>query len=373
MKFTVSSKVLFDGLNKISGIVGTNNIISILDNFLFQLDNNILKVMSSDVENTMLVEIEVSSNDKGAIAVPAKKLLENLKYIPEQPLLVSINEDSRVLEFNTTNGNYKLAGFDANEFPKMPEIVDAKTVKMPSAVFEKAIQSTLFAIGNDDQRKAMTGMYCQFDQDGATFVSTDAQKLVRYKRRDVVSTDTFNFILPKKVLNQLKSNISGAQDELELIFNKNNCAFKIDKLYIICRLIDAVFPEYNNVIPTDNQNIMTVNREEVLNSLKRLAPFTNQSTHQINFKIEGSNLTTSASDIDFNSEGIEQNTIVYKGEDMAIGFNSKYLSEILQTIQNDEVLFEMSTPSRAALIFPTVEEENESMLMLIMPLMVNVI
>jgi DNA polymerase-3 subunit beta len=372
MKFTVSSKTLYDGLSKISGLIGTNNIISILDNSLLRLEKGKLTAISSDIENSMKIEIEVDSDYEGSMAIPAKKMLETLKFMPEQPLLINMNVDEKSVEFNSSNGKYKLAGFDANEFPKIPEIADTNSVMVSADALLKAINTTSFAIGNDEQRKAMTGLFCQFDQDSATFVATDAQKLVRYTRRDVKTNNTFSFILPKKVLGQLKSLLSSVSGDVELTFNKTNCAFKFGNLYIICRLIDANFPEYNNVIPPDNPNKMTVGREGLLNTLRRLAPLTNQTTHQVSFKIEGSKLIASALDLDFASGGNEEQPISYIGDDMTIGFSSKYLGEILQTIHTEDITFEMSTPSRAGLIFPVNEEENESTLMLLMPILVSV-
>lgn len=370
MKFTVSSQLLRDNLSKIYGVVGSNNVITILDNFLFSIDGGILTVIASDVENSMKVEIPVQSDEKGAMAVPAKKLMDTIKFIPEQPLLMNINPTDNVLDIQSNNGNYKLTGFNAKEFPELTKIDNENSVSISSDVLSNAIAQASFAIGNDESRKAMTGLYCQFDKDGATFVATDAQKLVRFKRRDISADSTFNFILPKKVLNQLKSSLPNENQSVEIAFNKKNCSFKFDNIYFICRLIESQYPDYNAVIPTNNPNVLVVSREELLSSLRRLTPYTSQTTHQVVFQIAGSQLTVSATDIDYASEGKENLTVNYNGEDFTIGFNSKYLSEILSTIDSEEVMIEMSTPSRACLILPNETDDKQSILMLIMPITV---
>ena len=287
------------------------------------------------------------------------------------PLLMTINDENSVLDIQTNNGNYKLTGFSAKEFPELTQIDDANTVTLESKVLNYAIGQASFAIGNDESRKAMTGLFCQFDKDGATFVATDAQKLVRYKKRDIEASDTFSFILPKKVLNQLKTSLPDGEQSVELSFNKNHCSFKFDNIYLICRLIESQYPDYNAVIPTNNPNIMVISRDELLSSLRRLSPYTSQTTHQVVFQVKGSELTVTATDIDYASEGKENLTVNYNGEDITIGFNSKYLSEILSTVDSEEVMIEMSTPARACLILPNETDEKESILMLIMPIMVN--
>lgn len=371
MKFTVSSQLLRDNLSKIYGVVGSNNVITILDNFLFKLEKDNLTVISSDVENSMKVEIPVQSSETGSLAVPAKKLMDTIKFIADQPLLMSINDTDNVLDIQTNNGNYKLTGFSAKEFPELSQIKDAQSVSLESSILNHAIGQASFAIGNDESRKAMTGLYCQFDKDGATFVATDAQKLVRFKRRDVSADGTFNFILPKKVLSQLKTSLPSEKSTVDISFNKNHCSFKFGNIYLICRLIESQYPDYNAVIPTNNPNVLIINREELLSSLRRLTPYTSQTTHQVVFQIIGSQLTVSATDIDYASEGKENLMVNYNGEDFTIGFNSKYLSEILSTIHSEEVMVEMSTPARACLILPNETNDKESILMLIMPIMVN--
>lgn len=370
MKFTVSSKILYDNLSKIIGIVGSNNVITILDNLLFTVSQNKLTVLASDVENTMQVELDVISNESGAIAIPAKKLMDSLKFIPEQPLTITVNDSDHTMEFASDKGTYKLAGFNAKDFPELNAINSDNSISIQAEILSHAIQNTVFSIGNDESRKAMTGLYCQFDKDGTTFVSTDAQKLVRFKRRDVTAKGTHSFILPKKVLNQLKSSLAD-QGTVELNFDKNHCSFKFGNLYLISRLIDSQFPEYNAVIPDNNPNILIINRNELKSCINRLAPFTSQSTNLVVFHIVGSQLTVTANDIDYSNEGREEMTVNYNGEDITIGFNSKYLNEILSTLQSDEVMVEMSTPGRACLLLPNDTNENESILMLIMPLMVT--
>jgi DNA polymerase-3 subunit beta len=370
MKFTVSSKVLYDNLSKIIGIVGSNNVITILDNLLFTIQDNKLEVLASDIENTMKVTMDVQANESGSIAVPAKKLMETIKHLPEQPLVFTIS-DQNIISFTHESGEGTLNGFDGNEFPELTALSSDNSVVLDAGVLHNAIQTSMFCIGNDENRKAMTGLFCQFDKDGTTFVATDAQKLTRYRRRDVTSANTYTFILPKKVLSQLKSALPEAGNEVELIFDKNHCSFKFQNVYLITRLIDSVYPDYNTVIPTNNPNVLIVNRNELRTRVNRLMPLSNQSTNLIVFHIVGSQLTITANDLDYANGGKEDMTVNYNGEDMTIGYNGRYLSEILSTMHSEEVMIEMSTPGRACLLFPNDTDEKESILMLVMPLMVT--
>lgn len=373
MKFIVSTQVLLKNLQQISGVIGSNNVLPILEDFLFDIHQNSIKITASDIETSMSTQVAVQSEESGKIAIPAKLLLETLKTLPEQPLTFSISEeDGYSIEITTGNGKYKLTGENAADFPKIPQAAETSEIVIPSRVLLRALHHTMFAVSNDEMRPAMTGVYIQLDQHGTTFVATDAQKLVRYKRKDITSTSSANFIVPKKAIGLLKSALPDDETPVTIAYNNSNAYFKFNEVNLICRLIDAKYPDYNAVIPMDNPNLLTINRTEFQNSLKRTSIFSNKTTYQVVLSMAGSELKVSAKDIDFSNEAQENLLCNYNGSDLTIGFNSKYLIEMLGVLGSEEINGEFSTPSRAGVLIPNEMETNEDILMLIMPIMLNV-
>lgn len=374
MKFIVSSTLLLKQLQAISGVISTSNTLPILDNFLFELDKDSLTVYASDLETTMTTKVAVSKAEKGgSIAIPAKILLDTLKTFSDIPVTFSIDVKSTFsVEISAGEGKYKLSGHNADEFPKTPTLESSSSLQVPSFVLATAINKTLFATGNDELRPVMSGVYCELAGDSLTFVATDAHKLVRYKRNDVKSEDTATFILPKKPLNQLKNLLSHEETNVKIEYNNTNAFFEFGNYNLICRLIDGKYPNYEAVIPTQNPNKLTIERTPFLNAIKRVSIFSNQSTHQVRFRINGKELTLTAEDLDFANEAKERMNCQYDGEDMEIGFNSKFVVEMLNNIDSDEVCLEMSAPNRAGLLLPvSSDKKTEDLLMLVMPVMLN--
>ncbi|MBK7958833.1 MAG: DNA polymerase III subunit beta [Bacteroidetes bacterium] len=372
MKFIVSTQSLLKSLQQISGVIGTNNVLPILEDFLFDIEKGTLKIVASDLETSMSTSIAVESNENGRIAIPAKLLLETLKTLPEQPLTFTIHaEDGLSVEITSSNGKYKLSGENADDFPKLPQEAETSEIKIPAKVLSRAINQTIFAVSNDEMRPAMTGVYMQLDPDGTTFVATDAQKLVRYKRRDIKSENSANFILPRKALGLLKGSLPDDESIVTISFNNSNAYFKFGSVNLICRLIEGRYPDYNAVIPMDNPNLLVINRTDLQNSLKRTSIFSNKTTYQVVLTMAGSELKVSAKDIDFSNEAQENLFCNYNGDDLTIGFNSKYLIEMLGVLNTEDIKGEFSISSRAGVITPTEMDENEDLLMLIMPIMLN--
>ncbi|MBC8173938.1 MAG: DNA polymerase III subunit beta, partial [Chitinophagales bacterium] len=239
------------------------------------------------------------------------------------------------------------------------------------STLQKAINKTLFAVSNDELRPQMTGVYFQLNPDGITFVATDAHKLVRYKRTDMQVETSTSFIVPKKALNLLKSILPGEETQVTINYNSSNAFFSYNNVHLICRLIDAKYPDYNAVIPTDNPNNLTMNRADILNTLRRVMIFSNKTTHQVILKINGNQLNVQAQDLDFSNEANEQLDCQYDGADMEIGFNARFLAEMLNAMDNEEIKIELSTPTRAGILLPTEPEEGEDLLMLVMPVMLS--
>jgi DNA polymerase III subunit beta len=371
MNFIISSTTLLKHLQSISGVLSTSNSLPILDNFLFEINDGQLTVSASDLETTMRTTLNVEANEAGKIAIPAKLLLDVLKNLPDQPLTFSVDGKTFAIEIAYDNGKSRMVGFNGDDFPRTPGIENSSSIKISGEIISKAINKTLFATGNDDLRPVMSGVFCQFTPQDLIFVATDAHKLVRYRRTDAESAGSGSFILPKKPLNLLKNNLSGGEEVL-VEYNESNAIFTFNDIVLICRLIDGKYPNYEAVIPKENPNVLTIDRQQFLSSIRRVSIFANKTTHQIKLKLAGSELALSAEDIDFANEANERLTCNYDGDDMEIGFNSRFIMEMLNNIDTPEVRLEMSEPNRAGLLMPAVKDnENEDVLMLVMPVMLN--
>ncbi len=371
MNFITSSTSLLRHLQSISGALSTSNNLPILDNFLFEITEGKLTVSASDLENTMKTELDVEANDSGRIAIPAKLLMDVLKSLPDQPLTFLADLKNFGIEIAYDNGKSKMVGFNADDFPRTPDIEKKKSMKISGEIVANGINNTLFATGNDDLRPVMSGVFCQFTPEDLIFVATDAHKLVRYRRTDSQAEAGSSFVLPKKALNLLKSNLTG-EEEVLLEYNDRNAKFIFNDIELVCRLIDGKYPNYEAVIPKENPNVLIIDRSQFLNSIKRVSIFANKTTHQIKLKLAGAELSLFAEDLDFANEASERLTCNYNGEDMEIGFNSRFLMEMLNNLESPEVKLEMSEPSRAGILTPHENKnEAEEILMLVMPVMLN--
>jgi DNA polymerase-3 subunit beta len=371
MNFVVSSSALLKHLQSISGVLSTSNALPILDNFLVEVGDNQLTISASDLETTMRTTMEAETKEPGKIAIPAKLLLDVLKALPDQPCTFLVNTSNYSIEISYDNGKSKMTGFNGDDYPKTPTLENSNQLKVSGEIISKAINKTLFATGNDELRPVMSGVYCQFSPQDIIFVATDAHKLVRYRRTDSQATGSSAFILPKKPLNLIKSNLTGSEEVL-LAYNESNAVFTFNDLVMVCRLIDGKYPNYEAVIPKENPNVLTIDRAQFLSSIRRVSIFANKTTHQIKLKLAGSELSLSAEDIDFANEANERLTCHYDGDDMEIGFNSRFLIEMLNNLEGSEVKLAMSEPSRAGLLMPANNDnQNEDILMLVMPVMLN--
>lgn len=370
MKFIVSSSSLLKQLQHIAGVINANTVLPILEDFLFEIEKNKLTVVATDLETVMRVQLDIDAKDSGKVCIPAKILLDSLKNIPDQPLAFNIDKNFAV-EITSDNGKYKVMGENPDNFPKEPAADDTTSFTLTSSALITAINKTLFATSNDDLRPAMTGVFFELDKKGLQCVATDAHRLVRYKRKDVKCPKADSFIVPRKPLNLLKSAIHANEDELTLSYNSNHLFVKHGTTQMSCRLIDARFPDYKVVIPADNPYRLTVNKSDFQSALRRVSIFSNKSTNQVALNISGSELQLAAQDVDFSFEGNERMKCQYTGEDLVIAFNAKFLIEMLSAADSDDVNLELSTPTKAGLIKPTEQGDDEELLMLVMPLMLN--
>ncbi|TCK69418.1 DNA polymerase-3 subunit beta [Winogradskyella wandonensis] len=371
MKFIVSSTYLLKQLQVLGGVINSSNTLPILDNFLFELNQSSLTVSASDLETTMISTIDVESDSEGSIALPARLLLDTLKTFPEQPLTFIV-EDNNTVEISSNHGKYALAYADGAEFPKAVALDNPSTTKIEGDILATAISKTIFAAGNDDLRPVMSGVFFQFSPENLTFVATDAHKLVKYTREDVSAEGVAEFIMPKKPLNLLKGILAGSEEPVTIEYNDSNAKFTFNNSELVCRLIDGKYPNYEAVIPKENPNKLVIDRTQFLNSVRRVSIFSNKTTHQIRLKIAGAELNISAEDIDYSNKAEERLSCDYQGDDMQIGFNSRFLTEMINNLSSDNVQLEMSLPNRAGILTPTDGlDEGEHVTMLVMPVMLN--
>ncbi|MFM6953751.1 MAG: DNA polymerase III subunit beta [Sphingobacteriaceae bacterium] len=371
MRFIVSTSTLLKQLQAVNGASSSSTVLPILENFLFEIKDGSLTISATDLQTSMTTSLPVESKEDGKVAVPSKILLETLKTLPDQPVAFSVDAQTFAIEISAGDGKYKLSGENGEDFPKIPAVENASSVSMPASVLAEAINKTIFAVSNDDLRPAMTGVFCQLSPQNITFVATDAHKLVRYRRNDTQSAAAASFILPKKALTLLKASLGTDDSAVSLEYNSTSAFFRFGNINLICRLIDERYPDYEAVIPQNNPNKLTLDRGMFLNSLRRVVIFANKTTHQVRLKINGSELNISSEDVDFSNEAHERLSCQYAGEDMEIGFNAKFLIEMLGNLEGDEVTLEMSTPNRAGLLIPQTNDAKEDVLMLVMPVMLN--
>lgn len=374
MKFILSSLKLLKAVQSLSGVINSNNTLPILDDFLFNISENELRITASDLETTMVVSIQPDMVEgAGEVTIPARLLIDILKNFPDIPVSFNIDENTLAIEITTGEGRYKMAGHKSDEFPQVPVLEEPMRWEIPADVLVCGFEKTVFATGNDEIRPVMTGVFMEMTENGLNFVATDAHKLVRYRRLDIKSDVKESFIVPKKPINQLKSALAGKADETVIVeFNKANASFTMSGFKLVCRLIDGRYPNYEAVIPKSNPNKLTIDRQLLLSAIRRVAIFSSKATHQIRFKIAGQELTLTAEDLDYYNEAKERLSCNYEGDDMEIGFNSRFFQEMLGNLNQTEVLLEMSAPNRAGLIIP-VDNQNadEDILMLLMPVMLN--
>lgn len=372
MKFVVSSNALLKELQQIEGILTSSPGLAILNDFLFKLNKNELSIYASDIETTIRTSVETQSSDIGEITIPAKMLSEMLKNFPDQPLTFIIDTKKFGIEINSEAGKYKIVGHDPEEFPKMATVDNPSKVEVEAQVLISAINSTLFAVANDDLRPVMTGVFCNFSPNELTFVATDAHRLVRYIRHEKGSEKDNSIIIAKKPLNQLKNILATKPEEKVLVeYNKINVSFTTANTELTCRLIDGKYPNYDAVIPKDNPNQLSVDRTSFISSLRRVSVLSDKTTHKVKLTLSGNSMVLDSEDIDISSEASERLACTYNGDDMEIGYNSKFLLDMLTNLDCEEVKLSMSTPNRAGVITPVPQKEGEDILMLVMPVMIN--
>ncbi len=375
MKFVVSSMELLGYLQAISRVISSKNTLPILDNFLFSLEEGKLEITASDLESTLITQIQLENTEgTGVIAVPARILNDTLKEFPDIPLTFEVNTETLAIVIQSENGKFSIMGQNGAEFPQMPVLKDdiKQHLELEKDLLLTGITKTLFATADDELRPVMNGIFLELSTDDITFVASDAHKLVRYKRTDASASQVSSFILPKKPAALLKNILPREENNIILEFDDRNASFTLTNYKLVCRLVEGNYPSYNSVIPANNPFKVTIDRLSLYNTLKRVSVFSNQASNLVKLAFKGNLLDISAQDIDFSISANERLSCQYDGDDMEIGFKSTFLIEILANLASNDVILELSDPTRAGILLPSeIANENEDTLMLLMPMMIN--
>ncbi len=372
MKFVVASQELLKKLTIVQDVIPSKSVLPIVYNAYFEVKNSELILIGTDLENSIQTVLPVESQDNFKVAIPAKIIIDTLRSLPEQPLIFEFDPDRMVVEIKSNYGTYKVSAQDGNDFPKIPPVSNTSaSISISLPVLSRVISKTIFAVTDDTMKPAMTGVYFDFKTSGANFVATDAQKLVRLTRSDITVNENFSFILPPKALKLLLKASAGIESVVKIDFNDSNAFFQFEENQIVCRLIDGKFPDYNAVIPLNSPNKAIINRKDFLSSLRRLDIYASKETHLGKLQFIGNTLKLTSEDIDYANQAEETISCLYEGEDMTIGFTLSLITELLANLDTDEIVMEMGTPNRAAVIMPSLQEENESIVQIIMPIILN--
>ena len=372
MKFSVSSSALLSLLATTGKVISNKNTLPILDYFLMELKGDQLKVTTSDLETTLVGQITVDNvESEGMIAAPAKQLLDSLKEFAEIPLTIDCNDQTFEIKLNWKSGSLSIPGASAVSYPALPALAeDKKELTFDVDTLVNGINKTIFATADDELRPIMNGVYINIEPASITFVATDAHKLVKYSSEQP-SELTAAFILPKKPANLMKNLLPKEQGTVTIEFDERNAVVTLESYRMVCRLIEGRYPNYNSVIPQNNPYKVTVDRLQLIGALRRVSIFSSQASSLIKLRMQENQIVISAQDIDFSTSAEETQTCQYAGNPMSIGFKSTFLIDILNNISADEVVIELADPSRAGVIVPAEQEENEDLLMLLMPMMLN--
>ena len=377
MKFIVNSQQLLKQLQSLSGVLSSSNTMPIIGCFHFHLEENNLTIKTTDLTTTLMAHMTVETGrmeNPEEVAVPSKMLLDILKTFDDVPLTFDVDPTNFSVDIVSGQGQYRLAGMDAATYPTMPVAESTSKIEMSGAALVNAINKTVFATSNDEMHQQMSGIYCEMTPDGVTFVATDAHKLVRYRRKDVTSDESTNFILPKKPIIIVKNILAARKEEgdVTIEYNNTNLFITFDNFYIVCRLVDGRYPNYEAAIPKDNPNKLILDRQSFLNTLKRVSIFASEATRQVRLSISADHVNISAEDLELSNNANETIPCQYEGDPMDIGFNAKFLTEMISYLDSEQVLVELSHPSRAGIIFPYGDadtEKKDDILMLVMPVM----
>ena len=373
MRFIISSTALSSRLQTLSRVISNKNSLPILDSFLFEVSNGQLTLTTSDSENVMQTTIQTDECEgDGAFALTSQTILDAMKELPEQPLQFSVNIDQATITIIYQGGEYNFTILNADEYPRMHSTLDnVNVITLDASVLCDNINRSAFAMGSDELRPVMNGIYFDLGADALSIVASDGHKLVRNRNLTVKSETPASFILPKKPALLLKNVLGKDGGDVVIKFDNRNAEIRFADGILTCRLIEGRYPNYNSVIPQNNPNQLTIDRKGLLSALKRVLPFGSKSSQLVKFRLDAGTLELSSEDIDYATKAKETTICDYNGQKMCIGFKGSSLTEILGNLDGDEVVIELADPSRAGIIVPAQQPENEDVLMLLMPMLLS--
>lgn len=370
MKFNVPSKELHTQLQAVSKVINTKNALSILDNFLFEVEGNELRITGSDQENIITATIEIMEPEgSGKFALNAKRLLDILKELPPQGLTINVDEDRMEIDISFATGHFSLMGINGNEYPQGEALGDdCIALTIPAAIVQKGIENTIFAVCMDTLRPVMMGIYWDIHPTDITFVSSDTHKLVRYINREMAPGIESSFIMPAKPSGILRGIISKEDTEIKLTIGKKNAVFEVGNYRLSCRFINGNYPNYNRVIPADNPFTISIDRASMLNAMRRVALFASMASGLVKLDISEDNVHLSAQDVDYSVSAEEDITCSYSGNPMTIGFKAAFMIEVLNNLKGETIQVKLSDPTRAGIFVPEEQQPDEDILMILMPM-----
>ena len=369
MKFSVRSTDLQKALTKTISVVPTRSTLPILENLLFTVNSNTLHISATDLEISISVSLEIQGSQNGTVAIPAKRIFDTVRALPDTNIVFTIDTESNKIKMKTENGEYTLTGESSEEFPSNPEFKGESELPFDVPVLQKFIGTTLFAVSADELRPAMMGVLFQFSKNNVRSVATDGHRLVRYNNINVGGKISKDIIVPAKALSLLEKVSAGSNVKISI--SATHVIFKFENTSLTSRLIEEKYPNYESVIPVDNEKSLIVNKHEMLQSVRRVSLYSNSTTHQIRFSLGPDEIKVTAEDQDFGSEAKEKISCNYNSDSMEIGFNSAYIVDVLSHLESDEVEFKLSSPNKAAIIYPVGQTNGEDILMLVMPVRLN--
>lgn len=372
MKFNVEGKAFQQVLQAVSKVINAKNTISILDNFLLRIEGDRLSITGSDSENVLTGHVQIlDSEGDGAIAVPAKRLLEITKEIDNQPISFYINDETKEIDLRFLNGHFNFMGVDAADYPvRRPLADDKRELFLPTSMVTKGIENTWFAVSNDTARPVMTGIYWDIHQEDVTFVSSDTHKLVKYVNQEKAPQMEAAFILPSKTASIMKNLISKEDAEVRIQFDSKGALFEFGDFFLFSVFVNGNYPNYNRVIPADNPFALVVDRASLINALRRVTLFASKSSNLVVLNLQPNEILLSAQDLDYGTSAEERVSCDYSGNEMKVGFNGVFMIEILNNLHDDTVLICLSDPARPGLYSPYTKKEGESLVTIQMPMQV---
>lgn len=368
MEFKINSKVLEKLLSKIIPAVPSRTPMPILENFLFDIKDGSLTVSATDLEIALKSSLNVAANQNIKMVIPARLLYDIVRSLEDAQVNFSVDGNGK-LKITTDKGVYNLSYLPSEDFPEIPAVSREKEININGTELKKALDQTAFAMSKEDMRPAMTGTLLEFDKDGLKFVATDGHRLVKYINKSFTSEAHEQYIIPERAISVLLKQLG--ESDVRIYLSKTYASFLINDFEFISRLIGEKYPAYNSVIPLENENFLTISRTELLSAIKRMMLFSTSNSKQVKFSIAENSLEVSAEDIDHGSNAKENIQCEYKGDPMDIGFNTAYVNDILSHMEGDKLVFKLHSPTKASIIEPTKTEENEDIMMLLMPVRIN--